>query len=379
MEADIVRRADFYYVGAFDDEIQRYNKTNLDLAIINDILSQAALYGGQSVSRRRVPRVVSRAVKRKCQMKRILVLGLACSLLSEIANSQGQHGLPPPGTYSGSSCPQLIGGCKAGESAVIEERWVDHGDYVNDSDPSCNRNVSAELQKSGRALADSQVPGASTYAGPLIDEGTKQLAGILAGAQQGGALGALITSMTGSHANCQVLCAVLPANAQIKQTVFFAGDGDRGAGLCDKDGTGQSPCYNGYSKFVPLEPVVGSQRVLACNEYRNWSHDRARWASMAVKYTVSASVANQGFSPQCLNGTWREQYDNPLSWNFAVAGTTVTIRRTDNFVSGTFNQSGNDWVGQLHWGNGDTWNNVVLTPNSNCNEVRTNQSWWYRR
>jgi hypothetical protein len=47
MSVDVVRRADFYYVGAFDDEIQRYNKTALDLTTINEILSQAALYGGR--------------------------------------------------------------------------------------------------------------------------------------------------------------------------------------------------------------------------------------------------------------------------------------------------------------------------------------------
>jgi hypothetical protein len=47
MSPDIIRRADFYYVGAFDDEIQRYNKAALDLTTINEILSQAALYGGR--------------------------------------------------------------------------------------------------------------------------------------------------------------------------------------------------------------------------------------------------------------------------------------------------------------------------------------------
>lgn len=46
MDAAIVRRADYYYVGTFDDEILRYNKTNLDLAKINETLSQAALFGG---------------------------------------------------------------------------------------------------------------------------------------------------------------------------------------------------------------------------------------------------------------------------------------------------------------------------------------------
>jgi len=84
--------------------------------------------------------------------------------------------------------------------------------------------------------------------------------------------------------------------------------------------------------------------------------------------------------PQCLNGTWREQSGKPFSWIFTVYRNQLIIRRTDNFVSGVLNRSGNDWVGQLQWGsrNGETWNNFVLTPNANCGEVRTNQSWSYR-
>jgi hypothetical protein len=47
MDAAIVRRGDYYYVGSFDDEILRYNKASLDLAYINETLSQAALFGGR--------------------------------------------------------------------------------------------------------------------------------------------------------------------------------------------------------------------------------------------------------------------------------------------------------------------------------------------
>lgn len=47
MNAENVHGADFYYVGAFDDEIQRYKKTDLNLTTINETLSQAALYSGR--------------------------------------------------------------------------------------------------------------------------------------------------------------------------------------------------------------------------------------------------------------------------------------------------------------------------------------------
>ena len=81
----------------------------------------------------------------------------------------------------------------------------------------------------------------------------------------------------------------------------------------------------------------------------------------------------------CLNGVWREQYINPLSWRFSLTGNNLLIRRTDNGVSGTFSKSGINWVGQLKWSNGTTTDNVILSPTPDCKEIRTNQSWWYRR
>lgn len=82
----------------------------------------------------------------------------------------------------------------------------------------------------------------------------------------------------------------------------------------------------------------------------------------------------------CLVGLWREQYDHPLVWTFNVNGETLSIRRADGGVTGTFSKSGRDWTGELNLSDGSVWkSNVVLSPTADCNQVRTNQEWWYRR
>jgi hypothetical protein len=83
--------------------------------------------------------------------------------------------------------------------------------------------------------------------------------------------------------------------------------------------------------------------------------------------------------PSCLNGIWEEQYQNPASWSFVVDGDSLRLQRNDGFVSGVFAKVGDQYTGDLHWGNGEVWKNVVLIPNPDCSEVRTNQTWWYHR
>lgn len=83
--------------------------------------------------------------------------------------------------------------------------------------------------------------------------------------------------------------------------------------------------------------------------------------------------------PQCLAGQWHEQVDNAFRWIFEVHGNRLKIWRTDHFVSGRFKREGSTWKGELKWGNGETWRNVLLAPTPNCDEVHTNQSWWFRR
>jgi cellulose biosynthesis protein BcsQ len=93
--------------------------------------------------------------------------------------------------------------------------------------------------------------------------------------------------------------------------------------------------------------------------------------------TLYSGAVNINIS--CLAGEWKEQYPQPQIWNFSVDGSSITITRADNFVSGSLARAGNSWIGSLKWGNGDIWNNVILTPTPDCTEVLTNQTWYYHR
>ena len=61
-----------------------------------------------------------------------------------------------------------------------------------------------------------------------------------------------------------------------------------------------------------------------------------------------------------------------------VADNSVNVMRNDKLVTGSFHPSGgSNYVGDLHWRNGQVTKDMTLTPNADCSEVRTNQSWWY--
>jgi S1-C subfamily serine protease len=95
---------------------------------------------------------------------------------------------------------------------------------------------------------------------------------------------------------------------------------------------------------------------------------------------VSNSTAAPGSTEtSCLDGDWKEQYENPAVWSFKLEGKTLKIKRLDNFVSGVLMKKDDSYIGELHWGNGDVWKDVVLTPTTDCSQVWTNQSWRYHR
>lgn len=85
------------------------------------------------------------------------------------------------------------------------------------------------------------------------------------------------------------------------------------------------------------------------------------------------------FDSRCMAGQWHEQVDNPFRWIFEVRDDRLKIWRTDRFVSGNFRRKGNTWEGELRWGNGESWRNVLLTPTPDCQEIHTNQSWSFKR
>lgn len=321
-----------------------------------------------------------------------------CCLFLMVGASRGQS-VPTQGVFSAKdgNCPQ----CKPGEWAVTVNLQVAHGQYVYVENPPCAQNINHELEEMASKLADSQIPGISQVAGPVVDLVSDQARSIVSDNVRG-FVGELLSKYTEPSAQCQLVSAVIPPDANITGKTLIVDDGDRGVGDCDHNEGGQYTCWFDDSHDVGwckwLEPERKGNTVSAI--FMNWSHDRDRVASMTLffvpapgkepiptrKFIKSASTnqpaatAETSISPDaCLNGVWREQYDNPLSWKFDVTGNTLTIRRTDNFVTGTFSKSATSWKGQLKWGNGDTWNNVVLTPTAACDQVHTNQSWWYRR
>lgn len=98
-----------------------------------------------------------------------------------------------------------------------------------------------------------------------------------------------------------------------------------------------------------------------------------------VQSTIRFARVENG-EDACLDGIWAQDQPSDWRWRFQAQGDRLSISRTDGFVSGKFARAGTAWSGFLHWGNGETWNGVVLTPSAgNCREVRTNQNWWFKR
>ena len=82
----------------------------------------------------------------------------------------------------------------------------------------------------------------------------------------------------------------------------------------------------------------------------------------------------------CYDGAWQENESNQFVWNFRRYGSTLRIVRNDRFVKGEFQKTSDGWIGFLSWGNGTVWRGVVLhEANDSCDEITTNQQWWYRR
>ena len=102
------------------------------------------------------------------------------------------------------------------------------------------------------------------------------------------------------------------------------------------------------------------------------------YASPKMQDPSASTESNREAS--CYEGVWREDQPNQFTWTFSREGNNLHISRNDGFVSGLFTRSGVNWIGRLNWGNGERWDGVVLyRANQTCDEIRTNQRWWFRR
>ena len=120
--------------------------------------------------------------------------------------------------------------------------------------------------------------------------------------------------------------------------------------------------------------LLGSQQQAPPESGRTTTiRENARPADMA-RPTSAAQTQD------CYDGAWRENVPNQFVWNFRRYGDTLRITRNDQFVKGEFRRTQEGWAGFLSWGNGTIWKGVVLhEANNACNEITTNQRWWYKR
>ena len=209
---------------------------------------------------------------------------LVCALVLPLMSvADGQPGLPSSGNYSAEAgnCPK----CKPGEFATTANKLVGHGDYVYVENPPCAGEVSGDVKKLGRAAADGALPGLSEAAGPLVDQASVAAAKYI-GSQVRGTIGDLLSKYTNPHAECQLVAAVIPKEANVTAYSLMAGDGDRGVGKCEKDANGWIVCSVGWSKWQDPQDETNEKTQLVGAVFMNWSHDRARWASLTVFYTM---------------------------------------------------------------------------------------------
>jgi len=141
---------------------------------------------------------------------------------------------------------------------------------------------------------------------------------------------------------------------------------------------------NAKGEVTDAHVVTGPEelRRAALASVLNWRFavDSGRAATLrtTIRFETAPGLAVES-DPGCLSGTWAQDQASDWRWKFEAQGDALNISRTDGFVSGSFSRTGTVWTGQLHWGSGETWNNVVLSSTENCREVHTNQVWWFKR
>jgi hypothetical protein len=202
----------------------------------------------------------------------------------------GQPGLPAPGIHRSAT---------AGLYEATTQVLVEASDQIrNENWPPCEGAANNMLADAARAFikasnADPKLKIIATIlVGPImqkLDEFARK---------SGGDIGLFIAP--NRKASCKPLAVALPVGSVVRGFRLFAGDGGRGFHQCLQDGNGHFVCnvdhVNGQIVAVPngvafcgWESVPPVTRISASNQvvgavFKNWSHDRQRWASLTVLF-----------------------------------------------------------------------------------------------
>jgi len=198
----------------------------------------------------------------------VLFVATSGAVLPRVATAQ---------VVTGPSCPS----CQPGEYAAIQTQTVGHGDYVYETDPSCNGNMNDQMARLGAAYAASQ--GADDYAGPIYGA-IATGAGKLIRDNIYGSVGQFLSQWTNPTANCQIVAVAIPRKARYTgYRVEAKESGEGGWHKCDVNGG----CLEGWCKFSQ-EPYNDSGVVATV--FKNWSHNRDRDVRITAFFVPESGV-----------------------------------------------------------------------------------------
>lgn len=178
------------------------------------------------------------------------------------------------------NCPR----CQPGECMVWTEQVVSNSDYVYTENPSCDGNMDERVQQLVHSLADSQVPGISEYAGPLIDSATNTIVSWIKD-NIGGTAGELLSPYTNPHASCAIVGVIVPKNAEVTGYSVYARHKSDPAEKCSPG----NDCDKGWCQWThdPITINSGSAKFVY-STFKNWSDTWQRGAKLEVFFKPPA-------------------------------------------------------------------------------------------
>ena len=210
-----------------------------------------------------------------------ILLSAAFSLPRLFAEAPGQPGLPPPGLTR-------LGGQNY---RLTAQALVPHGDQIrNDNWPPCNAPADDLLSKAAAGIATGVI--ANPALAILASVATQQLASQLENyaRTQPGFLAELAAG--NRKASCVPIAVVLPTGSTVTAVSYMDGDGDKGVHPCALDGNHWMVCgarWCGWEHLINVGTKINSGAdQLVGAVFKNWSADRARWASLTVDFAAPA-------------------------------------------------------------------------------------------
>ena len=119
---------------------------------------------------------------------------------------------------------------------------VDHGDYVYVPNPPCAQNMTLLVNNLNERLRQFAGPAISQFAGPL--------ASVAKGSSVSAVERLLGSGVEEPKAQCQMVCAVYPKDAEVTSVELWAGEQNQPVRKCSFDKNGEFPCEIGWSKWL---------------------------------------------------------------------------------------------------------------------------------